>query len=167
MSDLVAGVRALLDYDPATGMLTWRRRPGAYKGWNERYVGTTAGTRDTHGYLRVSIHGRQYAAHRLVWAHVHGEWPSGQIDHKNGVRDDNRIANLRVATGSQNQQNIPPRRGSASGIKGVSRNGGRWQAHIRTPGRRIYLGMFKTPEEAGRAYREAAARLHGEFARIA
>ena len=84
-------VRELLAYDAQTGALTWRVSP--------RYgiqPGDMAGGRSAvHGYMHVKISRRTYQHHRLIWLFVTGEWPIGQIDHKNGDGCDNRWSNLR------------------------------------------------------------------------
>jgi hypothetical protein len=119
------------------------------------------------GYWHVGVDGDEYKAHRLAWLFVHGEWPAGRLDHENGDTADNRIANLRPVTHSQNIANSRLRRDSTSGFKGVSfyTSAGKWGANINKDGRRHYLGLFNTPEEAHAAYCEAACELHGEFAR--
>jgi len=153
-------LRELMDYDADTGALTWKPRrkgvrPGTV-GWLER------------GYRRICVDGRLYAAHRLVWLHVHGVWPRNQIDHINGVRDDNRLINLRDCTASENQHNSKKQKNNACGFKGVSwcSRDSKWAAAIRANGRGLNLGRFDTAEAAHSAYCEAAIRLHGKFARF-
>ncbi len=97
----------------------------------------------------------------------YGEWPALQIDHINMNRSDNRIANLRQATVSDNRCNVGPRANNTSGIKGVWRDRcGRYYADIMKDRRRLRFGPFSTAIEAGAAYAEAAKQLHGEFARL-
>jgi hypothetical protein len=96
-----------------------------------------------------------------------GDWPTAEIDHANGTRDDNRWSNLRSATRSQNLVNARKPSTNTSGLKGVSWDAerGNWRAYLTLNGRNKYLGRFADPAEAHRAY-FAAARLHfGEFAR--
>lgn len=90
-------------------------------------------------------------------------WP--ETDHANGDGLDNRRANLRRATRSQNSLNGSSRGGS-SPFKGVSLKEGRWRARIKVNYREIYLGRFSTPEEAAKAYDDAARDLAGEFAAL-
>lgn len=149
----VERLRELLSYDPATGELRWSIRRGNVR------AGSLAGSLDSHGYLRVSIDGRFYKAHRLVWMHVHGAWPAGEIDHINMVKTDNRIANLRDATRSENQKNTLLYRRNSSGYRGVcwSKQKNRWQAMISENGRLRHLGYFDCPESASAAYLAARA----------
>jgi hypothetical protein len=162
MTQLTASrLRELLTYDSETGEFRWIVRRNGTKS------GVAAGHKTARGYVHLRVESRLYKAHRLAWLYVHGEWPRDQIDHINGVYDDNRIANLREANSSQNKRNTGPYRNNLSGIKGVSwrPRDSRWQAEIRVNGRRHYLGYFKTSEEASAAYAAAAAAMHGEFAR--
>lgn len=90
----------------------------------------------------------------------------GFIDHKNRDRSDNRLANLREASRSQNAWNRGLDRRNTSGHKGVTfvRATGKWRAIIGFKGKFIFLGGYKTKEAAAKAYADAATRLHGEFA---
>ncbi len=99
---------------------------------------------------------------------VHGEIPLGMtVDHINGDKGDNRIANLRLATDSENSCHRPKKSDNISGCKGVyQRENGKYRAVITSKKQRISLGTFNTKEEAYAAYCEAARRLHGKFARF-
>lgn len=156
-------LRELLHYEPETGIFRGRVTSGG------RLAGDVAGYCSHSGYVEIRVDRRPYYAHRLAWLYVYGIWPSGGIDHRNQIKHDNRIDNLREATGSQNGANTGKRIDNTSGFKGVSwsKQSRRWQAHIRSHGRSKYLGLFDTPEEAHAAYVEAAHCLHGEFARAA
>lgn len=162
---------ARLSYDPETGVFTWLQKPETdrwSRTWNTRYAGKEAGA-SSHGYVSINIDGRLYLAHRLAWLFVCEEWPAVQIDHINGDRCDNRIANLRAATVRQNSWNAKRPAHNTSGFKGVRfhKRDKRYEAFIRVNGVAKALGYFATVEEAAQAY-EAAARSHfGEFARTA
>jgi hypothetical protein len=158
-SDLTAArLRELLNYDQTTGVFRWRVATA-----RRIVVGDIAGGPD-HAYWVIWIDGKKYGAHCLAWLHVHGEWPPGDIDHKDTVKHHNWIDNLRPATRSQNVANTARRRSNSSGYKGVSANGGKWMARIRKGGRLLYLGSFATREEAHAAYISRAGELFGDFA---
>lgn len=151
-------VRSLLIYDPQTGLFTRRvSTNGAVR------IGQNAGAR-ANGYVFIKLFQRRYAAHRLAWAYVYGEWPPGPIDHVNGIKSDNQITNIRPATYSQNIANTLCRRDSRSGMKGVSRHtSGRWRAKCRVNGIIHHLGMFDTKEEAHAAYTQFASKAFGPY----
>lgn len=160
-------LRNLLDYDPETGVLTWKertwrdfptpRRLETVREWNKKNSGKNAAKKVTDGYLVVATHNRQFRAHRVAWAIFHGEWPSDQIDHINGVRDDNRISNLREVNNKQNSRNQRRRKTNKSGVTGVfwSDAHGMWLAQIRVSGRCKHLGRFEDFDSAVKARKSA------------
>lgn len=159
MSDLTAErLRELLRYDSETGEFHWRGGEGRPR------KKTKAGCKDKDGYIRIKVDQRLYAAHRLAWLYVHGEWPKHTIDHKNCVRSDNRIENLRDITREANMQNVKsaPRSNKSSGLLGASwhKAAGDWRANIAVNGKKRHLGRFDTAEEAHAAYLKAKAELH-------
>lgn len=167
-TDLTADrLHELLIYDPVTGVFTWRISRGHVP------AGARAGSRHQHnldeagcGYRRLGVDGRYYMEHRLVWLYVNGEWPRRDIDHVNGVRDDNRIANLREATPAQNNTNLArANRRSTSGYLGVQRHHNGWCAEIKVNGKRHRLGHFATAAEAHEVYVAAKRELHPFWAR--
>ena len=159
-------LRAVLDYDPTTGIFTWRDRPDIRPSANAGRRGTVAGTTNSkHGYIAICIHGRLYLGHRLAWLYVYGRWPAEEIDHINEVRTDNGIANLRESTHRQNNTRSKARKDNKSGVLGVFSCGKHWQAQIMHLGVKYHLGVYATIEEAKTARDEAARRLHGEFHR--
>lgn len=158
-----ARLRELLHYDPATGVFSRlvRTAPNAA-------VGSIAGGYDAHGYLNVSVDRVRYKAHRLAWLYSFGHWPTGEIDHINGIKDDNRISNLRDVDRTANGRNFVrvTARNKHSGVLGVTfvRSGGRnpWKAAITVSKKRIHIGVYPTIEAAHEAYVEAKRRLHSD-----
>lgn len=153
-----ARLKSVVDYDPQTGVFTWRKTP---KG---PACGRKAGAINSDGYIQIKIDQRIYKAHRLVWLYVHGRWPDDLLDHINLVRADNRLCNLREATKSQNRMNVPALRHNRSGIKGVFPKDGKWIARIGVDGKSIELGRFDSAEQASSAYAEASKIYHGDYA---
>lgn len=154
----------VLSYDPLTGKFTWLERVSI-----RIKVGAEAGSPTGDGYIEIGLFGKNFLAHRLAWFYVKGEWPAGQIDHRNTIKSDTTWGNLRDASHGQNVQNTGPRKNNKSGFKGVSFHKGlqRWHARIMCDRRLYLLGFFDSPEEAHAAYAAKAAELHGEFARAA
>jgi hypothetical protein len=148
-------LREVLEYNPESGVWVWVGRTG-----KKSKPGKIAGSLDNNGYVVIRIDKRIYKAGRLAWLYMMEEWPRTTIDHKNGVQADNRWANLREATYSQNNANRRTR-DKRSGLKGVRPNGRRWCAYFCNK----YLGTFDTPEEASAAYLSAARARFGDFAR--
>lgn len=152
-----ATVRAILDYDPITGAFTWRKgsRNKVKAGMPAGYVLKSSGS------LHIGIDRVKYAAHRLAWLHFYGEWPKGLIDHINGVRLDNSIANLRAVDDAINVQNQRrPQKRNTTGFLGVTRSQGKYQAQLTANRKSFYIGLFDTPEEAHQAYLAAKRKLH-------
>jgi len=145
----------LLSYDPDTGVFTRKKIIGT----SNRKIGATCDSTHKFGYLRIYILGKRYMQHRLAYFYVHGKWPLF-IDHINGVRTDNRIANLRECEQYQNAQNIAKTRKGAYRLKS-----GRFFSSIRVNGRQMFLGNFDTEAEARAAYVEAKKKHH-QFASI-
>jgi hypothetical protein len=154
------------EYQPANGHLVWLKKTG-----RRSIVGSRAGWVQGQGYRYVRYQGRQVSEQRLIWKIAHGEWPPNgtEVDHKNGVRDDNRLINLRLASRPQNQYNSAGKQKSRSGLKGAfwHPSTGKWRSRISTKDGKKSLGLFDTPEEAHAAYVEAARMYHGQFARAA
>lgn len=149
-------LKELLTYHRASGRFTRRVSTTA-----SVRVGDIAGGRNKDGYVYISLLGVKYRANRLAWFYVTGTWPTGEVDHKNTARDDNRWTNLRELTHAANKQNIrAARRDSKTGLLGVTRNHNRFKAEITVDGELNYLGTFSTPELAHGAYLDAKRRLH-------
>lgn len=154
-------LKEVLHYNEQTGDFTWLEARG------NRSVGSKAWTKTKKGYLQLRIDEKYHLAHRLAWMYVHGDFPESALDHMNLDRCDNRIANLRLATASQNQYNTGIRSDSTTGVKGVSfhKASRRYRAAITSRGETTILGYFATIAEAAKAYAAAADRIHGDFAR--
>ena len=114
------------------------------------------------------INGRMYKEHRVIWFAYYGKWPINQIDHINGIKDDNRISNLREANSFQNQMNRAEQKNNTSGRKGVCFHIRlrKWQARIASNGKRVHIGYFQFKRDAIFAYDSACAEIHKEFARM-
>jgi hypothetical protein len=151
-------IEDLLDYNPDTGELIWKVNRGRMA-----RVGKVAGTASMTGHRQVIVMNKRLKAHRIAWYLHHGEWPDGQIDHINGIRDDNRIENLRVTDARGNCMNRCVRKGNVSGILGVNYrpNENKYCAHITYKGKTFHLGYFNDKFEAARA--RALANLHFGF----
>lgn len=124
-------------------------------------TGVKLGTDNGFGYLRITVFGKSYYAHRLAWFFVYGTWPN-QIDHINGKKSDNRLKNLRNVTIQQNNQNkLKAQKNSESKVLGVSwhQKANKWQAHICIYKERKYLGLFTSVEEAHKAYLKEKERI--------
>lgn len=145
-------IRERLRYSPETGEFH------ALKAAGRRKIGDRLGYADAAGYWKIGLNGRWVMAHRLAWAMVYGDWPSLEIDHINGNPGDNRIANLREATRSQNVMNTA-RGNGVCWHKGQQK----WQACVKVNGKSHYLGAFADRAEAEAVAIAAKRRLHGEF----
>ena len=146
--------------------MTWNNRPehhfkraGDMNAWNARFANTTTGT-ESRGYLRVNISGERVLSHRLAWLYVYGVWPL-EIDHINGVKDDNRISNLRSVNRQTNLRNTKIRLLNTSGHVGVSMcsRSKKWFAYITNNGKKSHLGQFLKIQDAVNARKSAEERL--------
>jgi len=156
----VAELRKLLSYNPDTGELRWKHRASGAQSWNARYSGAQAlNTVHSDGYRMGQIHKVKVYAHRVAWALHHGSWPSEQIDHINGDRADNRIANLRQASASENAKNLRPAQPRSSGVPCVfwSEGSQKWRVRKRTKKLRQEIGSFHCIGQALRALSQLQA----------
>jgi hypothetical protein len=164
----------LLRYEPETGKLFWLPRPVTMfldsarsadisaRSWNTRYAGKEAFTAaNNHGYLHGTLFGKHEQAHRVVWALSHGEWPAGEIDHIDGDRKNNRLANLRDVTPAENRKNQTRSVKNTSGVTGVHwcTTWNRWIAKVMVNRKTKTIGNFATFEEAVAARAEASRQL--------
>lgn len=151
-----AQLKEVLQYDPETGAFTWRSGHGKVRA-HER-----AGSRHAAGYRQINLGGAVMLEHRLAHLYMRGCWPRSEVDHRNGVRSDNRWDNLRPATSSEQKQNATIRKDNTSGFQGVGwfKPKGKWRARIRVGGREHHLGYFDDPESAYAARCAAKLQLH-------
>jgi hypothetical protein len=168
----------LVNYDAKSGLFVWKQRtPDMFiegkisslvkaKRFNVRYAGKNAQTDRSNGYKNINIPNcGPIRAHRVAWAMVNGVWPEHDIDHVNGVRADNRICNLRLATRSENLRNKRKFPRNTSGYVGVYfyKQRDNWNARISINNKNINLGYFPTVEKAAKARAEAEHKYWGEY----
>jgi hypothetical protein len=164
-----AYLKTVIHYDPDTGIFTWLPRSGSMfkedrfaAAWNGRFANKEVGCDRGQGYLVTRVGGSLFFVHRLAFLYITGSFPADQVDHINGVRDDNRWGNLRAASGSENRRNQKIPYNNTSGHVGVHWHKGqrKWQARIMVAKRWIYLGSFSEISDAIAA-RKVAAIEHG------
>jgi hypothetical protein len=154
-------LKELFNYDPETGaFISIYRRRGVK-------INKRSGYKDIYGYRRLMVDGERIFEHRLAWLYVYGEMPDKFVDHINGIRDDNRISNLRICNLKENSRNSKKSSRNKSGYKGVSfdSESKKWAATICLNGKNKRLGRFKNIEDAKEAYKIASIKHFGEFAR--
>lgn len=151
-------LKALLDYDPVTGLFHWKIKPTS-----NVMIGDVAGYQNQYKYIVIMIDGKNYPAHRLAWLYVYGRFPKGVLDHIDRIRANNKLDNLVEATRSVNTFNARMKCNNSSGYPGVDLFHGRyWRARIGVKGdNEQNLGYFKTFEEAVAARQAAEVRLLG------
>lgn len=146
-------LREVLDYECETGVFRWRLRAST-----KCVIGAVAGCQTPEGYIRITIDGVPHMAHRLAWQYVHGYRPETLIDHRNRIKNDNRLENLRLTSSERNADNAVWGRTNKGGFRGIYRckKSGKWIATIRVGGgKRVGLGAFDRAEDAGAAYAAA------------
>lgn len=146
-----------LEYNSETGLIRWKKRTS-----NRVNVGDIAGKIDNYGYVKICFRRAMYSAHRIAMCLYNGEWPSGDVDHVNGIRNDNRISNLRAVSARENLWNMKCHRddNKTPCILFDPRYKNRpWRSRIHHNGNRIYVGAFPTKEEAIAARDRALAEL--------
>jgi HNH endonuclease len=146
-------LRSVIDYDPQTGIVTRKTGPCA---------GRVTGTVAKDGYKIVRLLGSNYYAHRLAWLHVHGSWPVMHIDHIDGDRGNNALANLRECSVSQNAQNRKAHANNKTGFLGVTERNGRFIAQLAVKGSPRFIAYADSAEEAHAIY-VAAKRANHTF----
>ena len=156
-------LQSMFDYNVETGLFTRKID------WYKASAGEVCLCKMRIGYILIGVLGKRYLAHRLAFVYMTGAWPPEEVDHINGVRDDNRWCNLRLASKTENRRNLPKKCTNTSGIKGVRcKTDGRrkkWYATITVNRKPMHLGHFYTENEAQQAYLAAATEHFGNFAR--
>jgi HNH endonuclease len=154
-------LRNVFVYDPVTGWLFWRYdrtkvKAGDRAGWTHKTV----------KYRYVYLDGKTVKEHKIIWCMQTGSWPTVDVDHHNGVKDQNWWLNLREATRGQNNANAQLRSDSQTGSKGVSWFADRqkYRSRVTAGGKSYYLGYFSRKEDAVAAYQKKAEELFGEYA---
>ena len=147
--------------------LYWKEQPGSVD------ISKPAGNIDAiTGYRRIKIKGKRYKAHRLIYQMFNEHWDitdtsqDNQIDHKDNDKLNNSIDNLRVATGSQQQQNTGKKKNNTSGTTGViwHKRDKKWVVQVAVNKKYHYGGYFDNKEDAITKATEMRDELHGEFA---
>lgn len=142
-------------FDYKNGNLYWRQSKSKAR------QGNVAGWLEKNGYMACGIDGMRYRVHRLIFAFHYG-WCPEFLDHINGIKTDNRIENLRVATVSQNNVNKKTGK-NKTGFKGVCIERKKFKASIRINKKSKHIGYFATAEEAHKAYIKMAKTIYGEY----
>ena len=155
-------LKSILDYDCETGIFKWKVSNSP-----RVKIGDITGCLHHTGYLFIRINKKQYLAHRLAWLYVNGNWPKDMIDHIDGIRNNNKISNLRQASRTENQQNSKLSKRNTSGIKGISwhKASKKWQVAFKINGKSKTFGYFNDLELAELVVNEARLKYHGNFAR--
>lgn len=153
-------LKQVFDYDPVSGILSYAKnmRPRGK-------IGQEAGWVNARGYRRVNLHGKEYAAHVLIWFWMTGSFPPQDIDHIDGNRSNNIWLNLRLASRSQNLRNQGKKTNNTSGFKGVTSRGNSHSVRFRVDGQVIHIGSYSTAEEAAAVYDREVVKHQGCFAK--
>ena len=151
-SELLNLAREFLDYK--NGQLFWNRDIK----YTKIKAGDRAGCLKRDGYRYIQLKGKRYLEHRIIYFLHNTTWDindrSQQIDHINRIKDDNRIENLRLVTGQENQFN--------RGARGYywDKQMQKWRAQIMIDGKNIHLGNFDYKTGARLAYVTAEKKHH-------
>jgi hypothetical protein len=154
----VCGIEDYLRYDKDSGLFYWIKN--TYKRNN---IGEIAGSLERNGYIRISVLGNRFLAHRLAWYFIYGVMPTKSIDHINGIRTDNRIDNLREVSSQENSHNsFKKNSNNSTGYLGVSyfKTHNKFHAQIEVDKKTIHLGFYNSPEEAHKEYLKAKLIFH-------
>ncbi len=149
-------LRKVASYNADTGLFTWAvTRKRCVKG-------KQFGTLKDNGYLHAGIDGHKYLLHLLAWLFVYGEFPNNDVDHIDGCRTNNRIANLRSVSRSVNLENIKRAKchNKSTGLLGAYACRDKFTSRIQVKGKSLYLGVFNSKEAAHEAYMTAKRNMH-------
>ena len=146
-----------LNYNKDTGIFTWK-----YNASSRVKIGDKAGSKNKEGYIKICINNKAYSAHRLAWLYEYGNFPKNYTDHINGIKDDNKICNLRDVTPRESAKNKSIKSTNTSGHVGVSlyKSSGKWKAQICIKGKQTNLGYFDLIEDAIKCRKKAEVE-HG------
>lgn len=161
----VAELQEYFFYDSKTGIFRWKKHRCRH------LVGKVAGckSRPNDPYWILTLHDKKLLAHKVAWAIYYGRWPRFDLDHRDLDKLNNGIINLRRSNKSKNGANRSKQKNNTSGYKGVfwMKKAKCWLVQIRARNKLHYVGIYKQKCLAAAAYKQAAVRLHGEFARAA
>ena len=156
-------VAEIVSYDPASGIFTWvaRQSHGDARvvAWNARHAGKEAFTFVSKGYRRGKMLGVSVSAHRVAFALMNAEWPTGCVDHINGDKQDNRWENLRLVSVADNNKNKKYHKKNKAGCLGVYSHKGKFKASISIRGRNVSCGTFADVKSASAARSLAFEKL--------
>lgn len=155
-----AELKSYLHYNPETGIFTWAKRTS-----KSVCIGEIAGNTSFYGYIEIRLLGKLYKAHRLAWLYVYGKLPSGDIDHINRIRNDNRIENIRDIPHSLNIINQKLKTNNTSGIRGVSwdKSRNKWEVKLYINGKSKSLGRFDSLIDAKNKHTSVFNELYGHI----
>lgn len=161
---------ACFTYSEEQQGLIWKTRPASHfkdahrqRWWNARFAKRVAGSVHPRGYIHVYLDGKPYKAHRLVWKLLTGEEPSNCIDHKNGIKCDNRFSNLRCVTQAANTRNSRLRRDNKTGVHGVYQRGTKFIASFQWLGVRYTTPQQDTLQDAARLMEDMKQKAGAVF----
>jgi hypothetical protein len=146
----------VLSYDAETGNLIWK---SVINRRRKDLVGQIAGLKHHSGYIHITFAGKEYAAHRVCFYLYHGYWPKNYIDHINGIRDDNRICNLRDVKKSLNAQNQKEHREGKLWGASWQKRSNNWMARFTHQGKQMYFGSYDTEEQAHKIAKQEFEKL--------
>lgn len=153
--EMLEMLRLHLRYCKKTSLLFWVKAPRG----KQKLVGTPITNTASHGYVQLQFASKKFLAHRVIWALHNNRWPNYFLDHRNRVRTDNRIKNLREATQTQNMQNVNRLR-KICPARGVHASGEKWCAYISVKRKRVHLGTYPTIQMASDARAEAERKYY-------